>query len=311
MTTKQSSKGAVKGAGKAAPSQPVSKLSAYWQLMRFNKPIGTLLLLWPTLWSLWIAGDGRPDINIVVIFVLGTLIMRAAGCVINDYADRNFDGHVERTRGRPMAIGAISSKEALTLFVLLCLLAFGLVLLTNSLTIKLAVGGVVLAFCYPFMKRYTHLPQVVLGAAFSWAIPMAYAAQTGELPPEVWIIYIANLLWTVVYDTFYAMVDRPDDLKVGIKSTAILFGSSDKLITVTLQGLTLMALIIVGTRFELGLYYFASLVVVGLLFWYQQWLIKFRNRRDCFRAFLNNNWVGLVIFVGIVVNYLIGSPVSA
>lgn len=280
----------------------LSRFAPYWQLMRFNRPIGTLLLLWPTLWTLWIAGEGRPSWDVVLIFVLGTVIMRAAGCVINDYADRNFDGHVERTRNRPLVVGLVTPTQAIGLFVVLCLLAFGLVLLTNELTIKLSIGGVVLAFCYPFMKRYTHLPQVFLGAAFSWAIPMAYAAQTGELPSEVWLIYIANLLWTVVYDTFYGMVDRRDDLKIGIKSTAILFGHNDRLITGTLQVMTLLALVLVGVRFELGLFYAASLVMVAALFAYQQYLIVFRHPKDCFRAFLNNNWVGMVIFVGIVLD---------
>lgn len=282
----------------------LSRFAPYWQLMRFNRPIGTLLLLWPTLWTLWIAGEGRPSWEVVVIFVLGTIIMRAAGCVINDYADRNLDGHVERTRNRPLVVGLVAPRQAIGLFVVLCLLAFGLVLLTNELTIKLSFGGVVLAFCYPFMKRYTHLPQVFLGAAFSWAIPMAYAAQTGELPSEVWLIYIANVLWTVVYDTFYGMVDRRDDLKIGIKSTAILFGHNDRLITGTLQVMTLLALVLVGLRFELGLFYAISLVMVAALFSYQQYLIFYRHRKDCFRAFLNNNWVGMVIFVGIVLGHL-------
>lgn len=280
----------------------LSRFAPYWQLMRFDRPIGTLLLLWPTLWTLWIAGQGSPSWDIVVIFILGTIIMRAAGCVINDFADRNFDGHVERTRNRPMVLGLVSPKEAIGLFVVLCLLAFGLVLLTNELTMKLSFGGLALAFCYPFMKRHTHLPQVVLGAAFSWAIPMAYAAQTGELPSEVWLIYIANLLWTVVYDTFYGMVDRRDDLKIGLKSTAILFGHNDRLITGVLQVMTLLALIMVGLRFQLGLFYGISLIAVAGLFAYQQYLIVYRHRKDCFRAFLNNNWVGMIIFVGIVLD---------
>lgn len=271
--------------------------------MRFDRPIGTLLLLWPMLWSLWIAAEGVPDLTVLAIFIAGTIVMRAAGCVINDYADRHFDGHVERTRERPMATGLVGEKQALTLFVVLCLIALCLVLLTNPLTIKLSLGGVALAICYPYMKRHTYLPQVVLGAAFSWSIVMAFAAQRGELPPEVWLIYLANLLWTVVYDTFYAMVDRKDDLQIGIKSTAILFGSNDRLITGMLQMLTLFALLIVGQRFELGLYYYIGVGVAGLLFWYQQWLIMYRNRKDCFRAFLNNNWVGLVIFVGLVTDY--------
>ncbi|GAB1265618.1 4-hydroxybenzoate octaprenyltransferase [Aurantivibrio infirmus] len=280
-----------------------SKFVAYLQLMRLDKPIGTLLLLWPTLWGLWIASSGKPNIKVLVIFVLGTFFMRAAGCVINDFADRKLDGHVERTRNRPLVTGRVSSVEAICLFALLTAVAFALVLMTNELTIKLSFGAIALAVCYPFMKRHTHLPQVVLGAAFSFGIPMAYAAQTGELPNEIWLIYIANLLWTVAYDTFYAMVDRKDDLKVGIKSTAILFGSNDRLITGLLQAITLLALVMAGVRFELGLYYFLGLGIAGLFFAYQQYLIKFRHPKDCFRAFLNNNWVGLVIFLGLVANF--------
>lgn len=276
-----------------------SRFAPYIQLMRFDRPIGTLLLLWPTLWTLWIAGEGSPGPGVVVIFVLGTIVMRAAGCVINDFADRDFDGHVERTKNRPLARGLVKPKEAIGLFVALCVIAFGLVLLTNPLTIKLSFGGLLLAFCYPFAKRYTHLPQIVLGAAFSWAIPMAFAAETGTVPPEVWLIFIANLLWTVVYDTFYAMVDRPDDLKIGIKSTAILFGENDRVITGVLQLMTLFALVLVGQRFELGALYFLSLLGAAGLFAWQQYLIRFRQREDCFRAFLNNNWVGMVIFIGI------------
>ncbi|MGH1470346.1 MAG: 4-hydroxybenzoate octaprenyltransferase [Cellvibrionaceae bacterium] len=283
-----------------------SRFKSFWQLMRFDKPIGTLLLLWPTLWALWIAGEGKPDIKVVVIFVLGTVVMRAAGCVINDYADRNIDGNVARTRRRPLATGTISAKEALVLFVVLCAIAFGLVLFTNSLTIKLSLGGVVLAICYPFMKRFTFLPQVVLGAAFSWGIPMVFTAQTNELPSSLWLIYIANLLWTVVYDTFYAMVDRKDDVKIGVKSTAILFGSNDRLITGVLQVMTILSLVMVATRFSLGLYFYGGLVAASLLFWYQQWLIKYRDPQDCFRAFLNNQWVGCVIFIGILLHYLLG-----
>jgi len=284
----------------------VSRFSAYWQLMRFNRPIGTLLLMWPTLWSLWLAAEGRPRWDVLIIFIAGTIIMRAAGCVINDYADRNFDGHVERTRERPLATGRVSPKEALVLFAVLCLMAFGLVLLTNPLTIKLSFAAVALAICYPFMKRVTHLPQIFLGAAFSMAIPMAYAAQTGELATEIWLVYVANLIWTVVYDTFYAMVDRPDDLKVGIKSTAVLFGENDRLITALLQLMTLLALVLVGVRFELGLYYYLGVTGAALLFAYQQFLIRHRERKDCFRAFLNNNWVGMVVFVGLVLDLHLG-----
>ncbi len=272
----------------------------YWQLMRMHKPIGTLLLLWPTLWSLWLAGEGKPDLAIALIFVAGTFVMRAAGCVINDYADRDFDRHVERTRNRPLTSGQIQEAEALTIFTILCLLAAGLVLLTNTLTMLLSLGGLALAICYPFMKRHTYLPQVVLGAAFSWGIPMAYTAQTGTIPPEVWLIYIANLLWTVTYDTFYAMVDRNDDLKVGIKSTAILFGDNDRVATAALQVTTLFALMLVGQRFELSMVYFTSLGLAACLFAYQQYLVSRRSRKLYFQAFMNNNWVGLVIFLGIV-----------
>lgn len=280
-------------------SEQLSRFKPYWQLMRFDRPIGTLLLLWPVLWTLWIAAEGWPRIDVLIIFVLGTIVMRAAGCVINDFADRNFDGHVERTRNRPLAQKLVTPKEAIALFIGLCLIAFVLVLFTNTLTIKLAFGGALLAFCYPFAKRYTHLPQVVLGAAFSWAVPMAYAAQTGELPPEVWLIFLANLLWTVVYDTFYGMVDRPDDLKIGVKSTAILFGENDRLITATLQAMTIFALFLVGRRFELGIFYMLSLLPATALFVYQQYLIKDRERNGCFRAFMNNNWVGMTVFIGV------------
>ncbi len=288
----------------AKPAPKPTRFMSFWQLMRFDKPIGSLLLLWPTLWALWIAGEGKPNVKVVVIFVLGTIVMRAAGCVINDYADRNIDGHITRTRNRPLATGVVSPKEALILFVVLCLVAFGLVLLTNPLTIKLSLGGVALAICYPFMKRHTFLPQVFLGAAFSWGIPMTFTAQTNELPSSLWLIYIANLLWTVTYDTFYAMVDRKDDLKIGVKSTAILFGNNDRIITATLQVMTILSLIMVATRFDLGVYFYGGLGLASLLFWYQQWLIKYRDPQDCFRAFLHNNWVGFVIFLGLLLHYL-------
>ena len=280
------------------------RVRLYWQLMRMHKPIGALLLLWPTLWSLWLAADGVPRWDVLVIFVLGVFLMRSAGCVINDFADRKVDGHVKRTRERPLVSGQVSSGEAIALFIGLCLLAFGLVLLTNPLTIQLSVGGVLLAFCYPFMKRYTHLPQVVLGAAFAWAIPMAFAAQSGALGVEVWLLYTAVVLWTVVYDTFYAMVDRDDDLRIGVKSTAILFGEQDRLMTGVLQALTLYALVMVGSRFELGTFYYISLGAAAALFAYQQYLIRFRQREACFKAFMNNNWVGLAVFIGVVADKL-------
>lgn len=279
------------------------KLPLYWRLMRMDRPIGTLLLLWPTLWALWLAAEGVPSLKNLLIFTLGVIVMRAAGCVINDFADRKIDGSVARTKDRPLATGAISSREAIGLFIGLCLLAFVLVLMTNLLTIELSVGGLLLAFCYPFMKRHTHLPQVVLGAAFAWGVPMAYAAEAGSLHENIWLIYLAVVLWTVAYDTFYAMVDRDDDLKIGVKSTAILFGEQDRLMTAILQILSLYALILVGDRFALALPYYLGLAVAGGLFAYQQWLIRFRAREACFKAFLNNNWVGVAIFVGVAADY--------
>ena len=280
----------------------LTKATHYVQLTRLHRPIGILLLLWPTWWSLWLAAKGAPSLKNLVIFTLGVILMRSAGCVINDFADRRIDGHVERTRERPLATGAVSSREAIALFVVLCLAAFGLVLNTNLLTIQLSVGGLLLAFCYPFMKRYTHLPQVILGAAFAWGIPMAYAAEAGEIPAQAWLVYLVVVVWTVVYDTFYAMVDRPDDLKLGVKSTAILFGEQDRLITGILQAITLYTLLLVGKRFDLGSYYQLSLVAVAGLFIYQQWLIRYRARQTCFKAFLNNNWVGFAIFTGIALD---------
>lgn len=277
----------------------------YLQLMRLDRPIGTLLLLWPTLWSLWLAAKGVPSVKNLLIFSLGVLLMRSAGCVINDFADRKVDGRVSRTQNRPLASGKVTTKEALILFALLIVLAFILVLLTDTTTILLSVGGLVLAASYPFMKRYTHLPQVVLGAAFAWGIPMAFSAEAGGLHKEMWLIYTAVVLWTVAYDTFYAMVDRPDDLKVGVKSTAILFGDMDRVITGCLQALVIYSLYLVGQRFQLHWPFYVSLVVASGLFVYQQWLIRFREGPACFKAFLNNNYVGLAVFAGILLSYLI------
>lgn len=290
--------------------QVQSDSSPFIRLMRLNRPIGIFLVLWPTLWSLWLAAEGAPEIKNLVIFVLGCVLMRSAGCVINDIADRNLDGHVARTKDRPLVRGEVTTLEATGLFALLCFLAFILVLFTNGLTIKLSFAGLALAACYPFMKRYTHLPQIVLGAAFAWAIPMAFAAETGKLPMEVWLIYIAVLLWTVCYDTFYAMVDRDDDVRAGIKSTAVLFGDMDRLMTATLQILTLITLVFVGKRFELGWFYYLSLVVAAGFFVYQQYLIQDRVRERCFAAFLNSNWVGMVIFIGIAGHYAISARLS-
>ncbi|KAB7624488.1 4-hydroxybenzoate octaprenyltransferase [Alkalilimnicola sp. S0819] len=283
----------------------MTRLGAYARLARLNRPIGNFLLLWPMLWALWIAAEGLPDLKVLLVFLLGVLVMRAAGCVINDFADRRIDGHVKRTRHRPLATGEVSAREALVLFVVLCLLAFGLVSLMNPLTIQLSFVGVLLAASYPFMKRYTHFPQVHLGAAFGWAVPMAYAAQTGELAPVAWLVFIAAVIWATVYDTQYAMVDRDDDLKIGVKSTAVLFGEQDRLIVGLLMGLMLLALLLVGQRAGLGWVYFLSLLPAAALFVYQQWLMRERRREECFRAFLNNNWFGGVIFLGIVLDYLL------
>jgi 4-hydroxybenzoate polyprenyltransferase len=277
----------------------LDNLVAYKQLMRTDKPIGTLLLLWPTLWGLLLASGGKPSIKNLVVFCIGCWLMRAAGCVINDFADRKIDGRVERTRNRPLAAGTVSAKEALGLFVVLCLAAFILVLQTNPLTIMLSFVAVALAATYPFMKRYTHLPQVVLGAAFAWSIPMGFSAETNSLPTELWLLYSANVVWTVAYDTFYAMVDSDDDMKIGVKSTAILFGRSDRLITATLQIIVILILIVCAEAFDLGTIYLLSLVIASALFIYQQSLIKHRNGDQCFKAFLNNNYVGMVICFGI------------
>lgn len=281
--------------------------SHYLTLMRVDRPIGTYLLLWPTLSALWLAAGGFPDIKLLIIFILGTFLMRSAGCVINDYADRHVDGLVERTAERPLATGKVTPKAALLLFSALCLLAFILVLFTNSLTILLSFAAVMLAGCYPFMKRYTHLPQVVLGAAFSWGIPMAFAAQTDQLPHALWLLYIATVLWIITYDTFYAMVDRDDDLKIGVKSTAILFGEDDKIITGLLQLCVIIILLLVGQSFKMGIIYFIGIAIAGGLFIYQQKLIKDRQRDRCFQAFLNNNWVGMAIFIGIAGDFLVSS----
>lgn len=280
-----------------------TRLDAYWRLMRFDKPIGIFLLLWPGLWALWIAGQGRPQPLVVAVIVLGTTVMRAAGCVINDYADRHFDPHVERTRQRPIAAGEVSPQEALRLFVGLCLLALGLVSLLNPLTIALSVPGALLAASYPFMKRYTHLPQAYLGLAFGWAVPMSFAAETGGIPGVAWVLYAATVLWALIYDTMYAMVDRDDDLRIGVKSTAILFGDYDRLIIAALQLSMLAILWALGLTLRLGLPYELGLLGAAGLALYQQWLIRDRSRAACFRAFLNNHWFGAVIFAGIALDY--------
>lgn len=273
------------------------------QLTRMDKPIGIYLLLWPTLWALWIAAKGVPSLSNLLIFVFGVILTRAGGCVINDFADRKVDGHVKRTEQRPLVSGKISSKEALVFFALLMGVSFLLVLCTNATTIWLSFGGLALAASYPFMKRYTYYPQVVLGAAFSWGMPMAFTAETGNLPAAAWLLYIANLLWTVAYDTYYAMTDREDDLKIGVKSTAILFGDADRVINLSLQGLALGCLWLAGTHFELGGWFHLGLLVAAGCFVWEFWYTRDRDPQRCFKAFLHNHWAGLAIFVGIVLNY--------
>ena len=280
-----------------------AKLRLYAQLVRFDKPIGTYLLLWPTLWALAIAGDGSPDGWVLFVFICGVFLMRSAGCAINDYADREIDLHVARTRERALTSGKITPREALAVFAVLGLLAFALVLSLNSLTIWLSFGGIVLAASYPFMKRYHYLPQVHMGAAFGWSVPMAYAAQTGSLPKMAWLLYVATVVWAVAYDTIYSMVDREDDLKVGVKSTAILFGEYERLMIGLLQGLFLLAMLLVGIDLGFSAIYFVALLLASLLLVFQQFLIFDCVPEHCFIAFLNNHWVGAILFAGIMGHY--------
>lgn len=275
------------------------KIKPYFQLMRFHKPIGFFLLLWPTMWALWISARGFPSIKNLAIFVLGVIIMRAAGCVINDFADRQFDGHVTRTKNRPIPTGDISPRGAITLFTALCLIAAVLILFTNTLTIILAFFALLTAIIYPFMKRYTHWPQLILGIAFSFSVPMAFAAQLGRLTPTAYILMLSTILWTIAYDTQYAMTDREDDLKIGIKSTAILFGKYDYLIIGLLQSAAVALLCVIGWREMLSTSYFIAIFVGILLFIFQQFLIATHKPENYTRAFLNNHWFGLIIFVGI------------
>lgn len=281
------------------PPGYLNRIPDFLALMRLDRPIGTWLLMWPTLWALWVASEGIPARDTLLIFVAGVYLMRAAGCVVNDYADRHFDGHVKRTRNRPLATGRISEREAKVLFVCLLGSAFALVWLTNGFTVWLSLIGAVLAASYPFMKRYTHFPQVVLGAAFSWAIPMAFGAVLGEVPMVAWLLFTANVLWTVAYDTEYAMVDRDDDLKIGIKSTAVLFGRWDTRIIALLQLATLGLLAWAGSLLALGGFYWLGWLAMGATFVHQQRLIKSRDRDRCFQAFLNNHWSGLLLFAGL------------
>jgi len=280
-----------------------TRLRLYAQLVRLDRPIGIWLLLWPTLWGLWVAAEGVPPLTVLLVFVLGTVLMRSAGCAINDFADRHIDGQVERTRGRPLATGEIAAWEAVAIFVVLSLVALLLVLQLNTLTVLLAIPAAVLAGSYPFAKRFTHLPQAHLGLAFAWGIPMAFAAVQGTVPAVAWVLLLATTLWAVAYDTFYAMVDREDDLIIGVKSTAILFGRFDRLITLGLQVLVLALLGGVGVVSGRGLpYVLGLLVAAGLVVW-QQWLIRERDRQACFRAFLNNHYFGAAVFIGLAVDY--------
>ena len=299
----RSSRGTVMDARTPSRSRP---LREYALLMRLDRPIGALLLLWPTLWALWIAADGPPDLDILAIFMLGVLVMRSAGCVINDYADRDLDSRVRRTRDRPLAAARVSPREALGLFLVLMLAALALVLFLNPLTMLLSLAGAALAVSYPFVKRFTHLPQVHLGLAFGWAIPMAFAAQQDNVPPIAWLLMSGAVMWAVVYDTMYAMVDREDDIRAGSKSTAILFGELDRLFIGVFQVLVIVSLVLVGSRAGLGWFYYAGLGVAACFSLYQQHLIRARAPADCFRAFLNNNWFGVSVFAGVVLDYGLG-----
>jgi 4-hydroxybenzoate polyprenyltransferase len=285
------------------PATSTARLAAYARLMRWHRPIGALLLLWPALWALWVAARGVPDPFILVVFLLGTWVMRSAGCVINDFADREFDGHVARTRDRPLATGVVSDREAVWLFLILLVLAAGLVLTLNRATLMLSFGAVGLAVIYPFMKRYTYLPQVYLGAAFGWAVPMGFAAVTGEVPTLGWLMFTAVVLWVLVYDTEYAMVDREDDLRIGIKSTAILFDDADRVVIGIFQLLLVIDLVMLGIQAKLHAPYFAGLPVAATCLVYQQFLIRHRKPTQCFAAFMNNNWFGLIVFAAIAIDY--------
>ena len=278
--------------------------NAYCRLMRFDRPIGMLLLLWPTWWALLLAGNGRPSLKNILIFTVGVIVMRAAGCVMNDIADRNYDPHVERTRDRPLACGELTIQQALITFFLLLLVALALVLMTNLLTILLAFAGALLAAGYPFFKRFTHLPQLILGIAFGWGIPMAFAAQTGMIPAIAWTLFVVNIIWATIYDTLYAMVDRDDDLAIGVKSTAILLGRYDLLALKILMAGMVMLLLLIGWQLRLSWPWYMGIAAVTALFSWQQWIVRQREREPCFRAFMGNNWVGFVIFLGLAGHFI-------
>jgi 4-hydroxybenzoate polyprenyltransferase len=288
----------------------VSQLRNYGKLMRINKPIGIWLLLWPTLWGLWLAGDGHPDQGLFVVFALGVIVMRSAGCVLNDYVDRKIDPFIERTRSRPIASGAVAPLEALILFAALSLIAIGLASMLNQPARLLAIVAAGLTVAYPFIKRFVSIPQFILGAAFGWAIPMAFAAQTGGTPELAWLVFGTAMIWAVIYDTFYAMVDRADDLKVGVKSTAILFGDVDIFVIAGLQGLMLVALLLIGFRAELSGWYFLSVAISAGLMAYHLWLARDRQPAGCFAAFLHNHYIGMVVFIGIVLHYTFNTVAS-
>ena len=275
----------------------------YIDLTRLNRPIGIWLLLWPTLWAVWIAGRGKPDPRIFIVFVTGTVLMRSAGCAVNDYADRSFDPHVARTAQRPLAAGRITTTEALILFGVLALASLALVLQLNKLTLLFALGGAFLAVTYPFIKRFLSVPQMYLGIAFGWGIPMAFAAELDHVPPVTWLFVLANMIWVTVYDTIYAMVDRDDDMKIGVRSTAILFGDSDRHIIAVLQALTILTLYLAGRQLNMGRWYYAGLIAGALFFVRHLWMIRNRDREGCFRAFLDNHYFGLSVFIGILLNY--------
>jgi 4-hydroxybenzoate polyprenyltransferase len=285
------------------PRGVITQLRNYAKLMRIDKPVGIWLLLWPVLWSLWLAGEGHPDPGLFVVFVLGVFVMRSAGCVLNDYADRNIDPYVERTRSRPIASGAVAPIEALILFAALSLIAIGLATLLNKPAQLLAIVAAVLTIIYPFVKRFVSIPQFVLGAAFGWAVPMAFAAQTGGTSQLAWLVFGVTLVWAVIYDTFYAMVDRKDDIKLGAKSTAILFGEVDLFVVAGLQLLMLVGLVLIGLGAALGFWFYASVALAACLMAYHLWLARYRQPAGCFAAFLHNHFIGLVILVGILLYY--------
>jgi 4-hydroxybenzoate polyprenyltransferase len=280
------------------------RLEEYVRLTRINRPIGIWLLLWPTLWALWVAGNGRPNPTVLLVFVLGTTLMRSAGCIVNDFADRNVDPHVKRTRERPLAARRVTPLEALLLFALLGAASLWLVMRLDAFTLRLACIGAALTVSYPFLKRFFALPQLYLALAFSWGVPMAFAALVGSLPRVTWTLFVASILWVTVYDTLYAMVDREDDLKIGVKSSAIVFADMDRVIIGVLQLMMLLALLLAGVSLHFGSAYLGGLAAAAVFFAYQQWLIRAREPGACLRAFQNNHYVGMSIFIGILLEYI-------